>query len=298
MGYLTLTSCHSSTAFCVALLIGIKWAGKGLSCSTECTCEKWKVDCKGKKLDNLPTSIPLTTKELILADNNLNGLPPLEMSYLNELVYLDCSHNLINMGLDFTFPGMDKLTYLDLSFNQISYITPHTFSQLNNLLLLNLSSNPKMVEIKVQAFDSNHLLRYLDLSDCGLSYISAEIFRDLNNLHSLGLMDNPWNCDCNLLEFCTWMKKANVQYPNPAKINCKTPEDFQGLEVLEAASKLHYSCFVHLDTEDFIFMALIAFCIFFGGTLVAWLVGIGTVIYYHPILKVDDESEDEEYRMI
>ncbi|XP_061463302.1 leucine-rich repeat-containing protein 52-like [Rhineura floridana] len=298
MGHLVLPSFHSSTSLWIAFLIGIKWTQRGLSCPQECTCEKWQVNCSGKMLDQVPTGIPLITKELILANNNLSSLPLLQMSYLNELVYLDCSHNLVEMGLDFTFPGIVKLTYLDLSFNRLSYITSHTFSQLNKLLLLNLSSNPMMLDIKEKAFESNSLLRYLDMSDCGLTYISAELFRHLHNLHILGIKGNPWNCDCNFLEFCNWMKKADTLYPNSEEITCSKPELLKGLTVLEAESKLHYLCLVHLETEDFIFTALIAFCIFFGGTLVAWLAGISTVIYYHPVMKVDDESEDEEYRMI
>uniref|UniRef100_A0A670IBC2 Leucine rich repeat containing 52 n=1 Tax=Podarcis muralis TaxID=64176 RepID=A0A670IBC2_PODMU len=244
-------------------------------CPSKCSCEQKAVNCSMKALDKVPGSIPLTTRELILSYNKLVTLPVLEMSYLNELVYLDCSHNLLEMGLDFTFPGIVKLTYLDLSFNKLSFVTPYTFSQLNKLLLLNLSSNPKLVEVKDKAFDSNPLLRFVDMSDCALTYVGGELFKDLHNLHSLRLKGNPWNCDCSFLEFCNWIKKADVVYPGETFSQVRIPW----------GTKLHYLCLVHLDFQDFVFLGLMAICIFFGGTLVAWLVGLATVIYYHPVMK-------------
>ncbi|XP_033006893.1 leucine-rich repeat-containing protein 52-like [Lacerta agilis] len=296
MGHLLLPSFRASTPLWIVVLIVIKWTGKSLSCPASCSCEQKTVNCSSKALDNVPGSIPLTTKELILSNNKIVTLPILEMSYLNELVYLDCSHNLLEMSLDFTFPGIVKLTYLDLSFNRLSYVTPHTFSQLNKLLLLNLSSNPSLVEVKDKAFDSNTLLRFVDMSDCGLTYIGGELFRDLQNLHSLRLKGNPWNCDCNFLEFSNWMKRVDVLYPDSEEMTCNKPDLLKGLTINVAESKLHYLCLVHLDLQDFIFLGLIAICIFFGGTLVAWLVGVCTVIYYHPVMKVDEELDEEEYR--
>ncbi|CAI5776517.1 leucine-rich repeat-containing protein 52-like [Podarcis lilfordi] len=298
MGYLIPPSFRTSTPLWIAVLIVIKWTGKGLSCPSKCSCEQKAVNCSMKALDKVPGSIPLTTRELILSDNKLVTLPVLEMSYLNELVYLDCSHNLLEMGLDFTFPGIVKLTYLDLSFNKLSFVTPYTFSQLNKLLLLNLSSNPKLVEVKDKAFDSNPLLRFVDMSDCGLTYVGGELFKDLHNLRSLRLKGNPWNCDCSFLEFCNWMKKADVVYPDSEEMTCNKPELLKGLTLNVAETKLHYLCLVHLDFQDFVFLGLMAICIFFGGTLVAWLVGLATVIYYHPVMKVDEELDEEEYRMI
>uniref|UniRef100_A0A670IBK1 Leucine rich repeat containing 52 n=1 Tax=Podarcis muralis TaxID=64176 RepID=A0A670IBK1_PODMU len=244
------------------------------------------VNCSMKALDKVPGSIPLTTRELILSYNKLVTLPVLEMSYLNELVYLDCSHNLLEMGLDFTFPGIVKLTYLDLSFNKLSFVTPYTFSQLNKLLLLNLSSNPKLVEVKDKAFDSNPLLRFVDMSDCALTYVGGELFKDLHNLHSLRLKGNPWNCDCSFLEFCNWIKKADVVYPGETFSQVRIPW----------GTKLHYLCLVHLDFQDFVFLGLMAICIFFGGTLVAWLVGLATVIYYHPVMKETRQGQAQGLR--
>ncbi|KAM6455900.1 leucine-rich repeat-containing protein 52-like [Python bivittatus] len=282
----------------MTLALGMKWIEKALSCPAKCTCNKWEVNCTGMNLDNIPTTIPLTSKKLILAQNNLTNLPPLTMSYLDELVHLDCSHNLITMDLDFSFPGLVKLTYLDLSFNRLSHITSFTFSQLSKLLLLNLSGNPMMVEIKEWAFEKNTLLRYIDVSDCGLAYLNAEIFNNLYRLRILGINGNPWNCDCKFLTFCKWLKNTAIKSPDFENTTCSKPEKMKGLSLIEVETKLHYLCLLHLETEDFIYMSLLTFCVFFGGTLVAWLVGFGTVIYYHPVMRIYDEPENEEYRMI
>ncbi|XP_029143151.1 leucine-rich repeat-containing protein 52 [Protobothrops mucrosquamatus] len=298
MGYFIPISCHSSTLLWMILALGMKWIEEALSCPTECSCNKWGVNCTGKKLHNFPTTIPLTTKKLILAQNNLTNLPLLTMSYLNELVHLDCSHNLITMDLDFSFPGLVKLTYLDLSFNKLSHITSFTFSQLSELLLLNLSGNPLMVEIMEWAFEKNSLLRYIDVRDCGLSYLSAETFQKLYRLRILGIKGNPWNCDCKFLTFSNWLTNTDIKSPDFENTTCSKPEKMQGLSLIKAKLELHYLCLLHLQLEDFIYICLLTFCVFLGGTLVAWLVGFGTVMYYHPVMRLYDEPEDEEYRMI
>ncbi|XP_066480623.1 leucine-rich repeat-containing protein 52-like [Tiliqua scincoides] len=332
MRYFVLTAFHISTPLWLALLIGLRWPEKSLGCPPECTCENWEVNCTGKNLRSIPTTIPLPTKKLNLADNNLTCLPQLEISYLNELIYLDCSHNQLNMNYPFSFPDMTQLTYLDLSYNNISYITAYTFRQLNKLLFLNLSGNRSLKEIKDKSFGGNTMLRYLDLSNCGLTYLSGDLVKHLHNLHQVGVNGNPWHCDCDFLEFCAWMKESlyrhafdsidrdllwsklasmgidkrllmliKILYSNTSyasDVICHKPESLYGLTLFEAENTLHFECLTHLEKNDFIFMTLIAFCIFFGGTLVAGLVGISTVIYYHPVVKMHDDSEDEEQKMI
>ncbi|XP_032082717.1 leucine-rich repeat-containing protein 52-like [Thamnophis elegans] len=274
----------------------MKLIEEAVSCPTNCTCDNLQVNCTGKLLQNFPTTVPLTTKKLILAQNNLTNLPLLTMSYLNDLVHLDCSHNMITMDLNFSFPGLVKLTYLDLSFNRLSRITSFTFSQLSELLLLNLSGNPLMVKITEKAFEKNSLLRYIDLSGCGLSYLSAETFQKLYRLRILGIKDNPWNCDCKFLTFSSWL--TNIKFPDLENATCSEPETMQGLSLIKAKLELRYLCLLHLHLEDFVYICLLTFCIFLGGTLVAWLVGFCTVMYYHPVMRQYDEPLDEEYRMI
>ncbi|XP_015280254.1 PREDICTED: leucine-rich repeat-containing protein 52-like [Gekko japonicus] len=276
----------------------MKWAEKTFGCPTECTCDQWRVNCEGKNLSHVPSKIPLTTKELMLQKNNITSLPHIDLNYLSELVYLDCSQNQLKLDPHFSFTGPTKLIYLDLSVNRIAYVSHHTLSQLEKLMLLNLSSNPNLTLIEKEAFRGNPLLMYLDVSGCGLKHVDDDVFEHLSNLHILGINNNPWRCDCALLEFCTWIEETTIELTNTADILCKEPKAFQDHQLFGMVQHgLHFACLVHLETHDFLIMALIAFCIFFGGIFVAWLVGISTVMYYHPIMKADDESDEEECRM-
>lgn len=218
MGYFVLPSLRISTPLQLALLLGLRWPEKSLSCPPECSCGRWDVNCTGKNLQSIPTTIPLSAKMLDLADNNLTDLPQLEISYLNELVYLDCSHNQLSLNYPFSFPDMRQLAYLDLSYNNISTVTAYIFKQLNHLLFLNLSSNRSLKEIKDQSFAGNTNLRFLDLSNCALTYLSVHLLQHLHNLHSVGLYGNPWHCDCSFLEFCTWMSESAIQFTSKSPV--------------------------------------------------------------------------------
>lgn len=156
----------------------------------------------------LPERIPLTTRELVLPQNRLMELPQLEMSYFTELVHLDCSFNAIEMDEKFLFPALEQLTYLDLSYNLLTVVMPETFSQLKKLLFLNLSGNPMIKEIDSKAFTQTSLLSYVDVSYCGLEGIRVDVFNHLTNLHRLGIKGNPWDCNCNFLEFCSWLRQT------------------------------------------------------------------------------------------
>lgn len=189
----------------LTLLLAITWVEPIPSCPKGCFCDTWKVNCRGKQFNSFPSPIPWPTRELILAHNNLTSLLALDLSYLSELVYLDCSHNHIELEMNFIFTGIVKLMYLDLSFNNLTHITHYAFSQLSMLLLLNLSGNPNLIDITSSAFYNNPMLRALDVSGCGLVYFDTGVLRNLLNLHTVGISNNPWMCNCNTLDFIRWI---------------------------------------------------------------------------------------------
>ncbi|XP_053167829.1 leucine-rich repeat-containing protein 52-like [Hemicordylus capensis] len=295
MRYRVLPSFRNSTSFWLALLIGMKWAERGLSCPSDCTCDRLEVDCSGKNLLRFPSPIPLTTKKLYIAQNHLTCLSPLQMNLLNDLVYLDCSHNEIKMSLNFSFPGSIKLTYLDLSHNQFFHINDNTFSKLNRLLLLNLSSNAKIQTLGSGTFHNNHLLRYLDISGCGISMIDEEMFLKMHNLRTLGLSNNPWICDCDLMDLCSWVDKkhSSVSFPKSEEMVCNEPRTLRGKTLKAVNVRLHDLCLLHLDTNHFVIVALIGIGPFLLGITTAWLLGMVTVLYCYPMMKIEDESDDE-----
>jgi len=200
----------------LVFLLGMGMAAGDSSCPSGCSCRYLEVNCTGRQLQEFPTAIPLDTRQLILAANNVSYLPAVELSFLADLVYLDCQKNLLQvdeLDLDFTFIGVVKLVYLDLSFNNLTQVTFSTFSQLLSLVVLKISDNPNLVAIEKDAFANNTWLRHLDVSRTGLTFLDASTVQDLPNLRFLGLSDNLWHCNCSFLDFITWMTESSVHFP-------------------------------------------------------------------------------------
>lgn len=203
-------------------LLGLGLASETINCPGRCSCQYLEVNCTGRQLQELPVTIPLDTRQLILAANKISYLPAVELSFLAALVYLDCRENLLGDDLDFPFTGGAKLVYLDLSFNNLTQVTFSTFSQLISLVVLKMSDNPNLVQIEKDAFANNTRLRYLDVSRTGLLFLDTSTVRDLPNLRVLGLSENLWHCNCSFLDFTAWMTKSNVHFPGEGCVS-RTP---------------------------------------------------------------------------
>ncbi|NXN14302.1 LRC52 protein, partial [Indicator maculatus] len=275
-------------------LLGIGMASERINCPSRCTCQYLQVNCTGQQLHEFPTAIPLDTRQLILAANNISYLPAVELSFLADLVYLDCRKNFLGDDLDFTFVGVAKLVYLDLSFNNLSQVTFSTFSNLLSLVVLKISDNPNLVAIERDAFTNNTWLRRLDVSRTGLTFLDTSTVRNLPNLRFLGLSDNLWHCNCSFLDFITWMTESNVHFPDADNITCYTPEGLHAQKMPAVEAQLHFSCLTQLYKQDYIFLCLIGFCIFFAGTMTAWLAGICVVIYEFHTSKGEEEEKEED----
>ncbi|XP_068545784.1 leucine-rich repeat-containing protein 52 [Anas acuta] len=276
------------------LLLGTGQAAGSAHCPSGCSCGYLEVNCTGRQLQEFPAAIPLDTRQLILAANNVSYLPAVELSFLADLVYLDCQKNLLGDDLDFTFIGVAKLVYLDLSFNNLTQVTFGTFSQLLSLVVLKISDNPNLVAIEKDAFANNTWLRHLDVSRTGLTFLDTSTVRDLPNLRFLGLSDNPWHCNCSFLAFITWMADSNVHFPDADNITCYTPKAFRAWKLPAAKVQLRSSCLTQLHKQDYIFLCFVGFCIFFAGTVVAWLAGVCAVIYQVHTSKGEEDEEEED----
>lgn len=216
------------------LLLGMGMASGRTNCPSRCSCQYLEVNCTGQQLQEFPEAIPLDTRQLILAANNVSYLPAVELSFLVDLVYLDCRRNLLGGDLDFTFIGVAKLVYLDLSFNNLTQVTFSTFSHLLSLVVLKISDNPNLVAIEKDAFANNTWLRHLDVSRTGLVFLDTSMVRDLPNLRFLGLSDNLWHCNCSFLDFIIWMTESNVHFPGEGCVSrtslLSTAADLCGME--------------------------------------------------------------------
>ncbi|XP_009586439.1 PREDICTED: leucine-rich repeat-containing protein 52 [Fulmarus glacialis] len=274
-------------------LLGMGMALERINCPSRCSCQYLEVNCTGQQLQEFPAAIPLDTRQLILAANNVSYLPAMELNFLADLVYLDCRKNLLGDDLDFTFIGVAKLVYLDLSFNNLTQVTFSTFSHLLSLVVLKISDNPNLLAIEKDAFTNNTWLRHLDVSRTGLTFLDTSTVRDLPNLRFLGLSDNLWHCNCSFLDFITWMTESNVHFPDADNITCYTPEGLRDLKMPAVEAQLHFNCLTQLHKQDYIFLCLIGFCIFFAGTVAAWLAGVCAVICKVHTSK-GEEGEEED----
>ncbi|XP_009812552.2 leucine-rich repeat-containing protein 52 [Gavia stellata] len=261
------------------VLLGMGMASERINCPSRCSCQYLEVNCTGQQLQEFPAAIPLDTRQLILAANNVSYLPAVELSFLADLIYLDCRKNLLGNDLDFTFIGVAKLVYLDLSFNNLTQVTFSTFSHLRSLVVLKISDNPNLASIEKDAFANNTWLRHLDVSRTGLTFLDTSTVQDLPNLRFLGLSDNLWHCNCSFLDFITWMKESNVHFPDADNISCYTPEGLRALKMPAVEAQLHFNCLTQLYKQDYIFLCLMGFCMFFAGTVAAFLAGACAVIY-------------------
>ncbi|KAM6305709.1 leucine-rich repeat-containing protein 52 [Aegotheles albertisi] len=179
-----------------------------------------------------------------------------------------------------------------------SQVTFSTFSHLLSLVVLKISDNPNLVAIEKDAFTNNTWLRHLDVSRTGLTFLDTSTVQDLPNLRILGLSDNLWHCNCSFLDFITWMTESDVHFPDADNITCYTPEGLRALKMPAVEAQLHFNCLTQLYKRDYIFLCLVGFCIFFAGTMAAWLAGICAVVYeVHASKREEEEEEEEEERV-
>lgn len=59
-------------------------------------------------------------------------------------------------------------------------------------------------------------------------------------------------------------------------------------------TQLHFNCLTRLYKQDYIFLCLIGFCIFFAGTMAAWLAGVCAVVYAVHTSKGEEEEDEDD----
>nr|XP_014343141.1 PREDICTED: leucine-rich repeat-containing protein 52-like [Latimeria chalumnae] len=181
-----------------------------IGCPAMCTCNYLTVNCQGRQLKSFPSDIPLSTKRLILADNDIKELPSVFLNLLSELVHLDCRNNSLMEVHREMFLNLQKLVYLDLSHNSLSKIEPKAFESLTALLVLKMGNNQQLTEVDKTAFSSNVKLIELDLSGGSLSLLNVSVLNALTSLKSVRLAGNLWRCNCRLQKLSEKMR-ANIE---------------------------------------------------------------------------------------
>nr|XP_033817869.1 leucine-rich repeat-containing protein 52 [Geotrypetes seraphini] len=264
-----------------------------LSCTETCTCDQLLVNCSKKQLINFPLTIPVDTRQLVLANNNISYLPSVELNFLIDLVYLDLSSNSI-YDIEATFINVVRLVYLDLSYNNLSHIHSTTLYLLTSLVVLKLSGNPNLDQIEKDAFANNTGLRELYLSRTGLIFLDVSTISELPNLRTLDLSFNSWHCYCSMKDFFSWINESNLYFLDAANTSCSAPNEVLGKPLSDIQEEMKHMCSSSLQNKDYIFLSLVGFGIFFSGTVAAWIAGVCIVMYNKLCKTKEDDKEEEE----
>ncbi|XP_043984956.1 leucine-rich repeat-containing protein 52-like [Gambusia affinis] len=268
-------------------------------CPDGCVCDdQLVVQCAGQDLTLFPNDLPLATRQLILSNNRIADLPPLQLNYLSDLVYLDCSNNSLTEISESTFGNLRKLAYLDLSFNTLLQIEDRTFGPLASLVMLRLTDNPNLGEIHPDAFSENFALQVLDVSRNNLTVLNISSLIALPALRSLGLSGNPWRCDCDTEDLCLWVQIEGFKFQDEGQTICYNPPELAGQRLAEVGMQLRADCHQGLGYWDYLFFIAIGFVIFSAGTVSAWVMGVLMVLYERYSKRKSEEldSEDEDER--
>ncbi|KAK3516507.1 hypothetical protein QTP70_019894, partial [Hemibagrus guttatus] len=266
-------------------------------CPERCVCdEQLVVQCAGQRLSVFPVDLPLATRQLILSDNRIGELPPLQLNYLSDLVYLDCSNNSLTEISESTFGNLRKLAYLDLSFNALARVEDRTFGALASLVMLRLTDNPGLSEIHADAFAENSALQVLDVSRNNLTTLNVSTLVALPALRALGLSGNPWRCDCDTEDLSLWVHIEGFKFQDEGQTVCQSPAELRGRRLAEVGMQLRSECHQGLGYWDYLFFIAIGFVIFSAGTVSAWVMGVLMVLYERYSKRKSEEpgGDDDE----
>ncbi|XP_076873310.1 leucine-rich repeat-containing protein 52 [Brachyhypopomus gauderio] len=260
-------------------------------CSDRCVCDDQLVaQCAGQQLTKFPTDLPLATRQLIISNNEIAELPALELNYLADLIYLDCSNNSLTKISMSTFGNLRKLAYLDLSFNTITQIEERTFGPLVSLFMLRMTDNPGLSTVHPQAFSENKALQVLDLSRNNLTTLNVSSLVTLPALRSLGLSGNPLRCDCSTEDLCMWVQLQSFKFQDEGQTVCHSPDEMQGRRLAELGKQLRADCHQGLDYWDYLFFTVVGFVIFSAGTIAAWVMGVFMVLCEHYKKSTEEDN--------
>ncbi|XP_075038220.1 podocan [Mixophyes fleayi] len=179
-----------------------------LQCPKDCTCtQEGVVDCAGVNLREFPVDLPEFTNQLSLQNNQIQEIPPEDLTRLYRLETLNLQNNrLTSRGLaDDLFEQLSNLSYLYLANNKLSmaprflpnslisadfaanYITKiygMTFGHKPNLRSVYLHNN-KLTDIGLpdNMFNRSDNVEILIMSSNFLKYVPINLPPALNKLH-------------------------------------------------------------------------------------------------------------------
>lgn len=130
----------------------------------------------------------LDLSSLYIAD--LDGIE--EIPNINDVRYLNLSHNAISLLHPSNFRMLEHLATLDLSFNKLATLRPKSFKHLAHLRELHLDHN-YITNLDINTFTGLTKLQELTITYNLVEWIAIDAFHDLHNLKTLDISNNQLN---------------------------------------------------------------------------------------------------------
>ncbi|XP_036396515.1 SLIT and NTRK-like protein 1 [Megalops cyprinoides] len=226
------------------------------SCPLSCSCELpepsqgLRVNCEGKKIDNISNlkPKPINVHELNLRDNNIHTVKKNHFVGHQNLNLLDLGGNNIKLIENSTFQNLTRLRWLYIDKNYLDTLTMEMFIGLQSLEYLSLEYNDIQL-VMAGTFNPMPSLRVLFLNNNLLKSLPVDVFLGVSlsriSLHNnyftflpvTGVLDqlmsiiqidlhgNPWDCTCNIVPFKQWTEKLASDVI-VSDLKCESPEEF------------------------------------------------------------------------
>uniref|UniRef100_A0A3Q1F298 LRRCT domain-containing protein n=1 Tax=Acanthochromis polyacanthus TaxID=80966 RepID=A0A3Q1F298_9TELE len=214
----------STTSFILLILV-----------SAAASCENQEV--LGSSTTEIPQLLRPAVTEVFFLESQIKTIPKASLPNLKEIGLYGNKITELPPNL---FPHKDKLnkllldnnllTDLKLKNNQLTSLPPVLFGEMPKLTELSLQQN-NLSSLPTGIFSPlKKWLSTLKLAHNNLQTLPGDVFEPLTKLKKLDLSNNPWSCDCNLVDFYSWMKANADKLTN--KVVCQHPEHLNGMEVI------------------------------------------------------------------
>ncbi|KAL1399909.1 hypothetical protein pipiens_007858 [Culex pipiens pipiens] len=164
------------------------------------------------------STVPML-KKLELGHNRLKSIE--NISYFENLEFLDLSHNDIRSIDLVLFQRLKHLRVLDLAANNMAIVKNSMEHKLESLAVLHLNDN-RLSYLDINVLRQFPNIEKLDLFNNQLMYMEFENMRSMfPKLSIANIYGNDWNCE-NLAEMIIYFKKINIlEYKLYSVLKCR-----------------------------------------------------------------------------
>ncbi|KAL4622518.1 leucine-rich repeat-containing protein 38-like [Arapaima gigas] len=267
---------------------------QGGNCPASCLCpDPHTVDCSGRGLTNLPDSIPLDVRRLLLSNNWISQIPSDFLVLYNDLVYLDLRNNSLSQIEPGTLSTSPRLVFLDLGSNNLTEIPKGTFGESRSLIKLRLGNNPHLSMVSKDAFLGLTSLRELELEQNALSSLQVGALSQLPSLRVVRLEGNPWVCNCNFASLFAWLMENRHKLPNGVEgLECSLPTDGRRVTLSQLSQESFRKCQETLTLTDLLIIIFSGISVSVAAIMASFF--LASTVHCFQRWSKGSKGEDEE----